>query len=85
MFPLFLVGFLAASALDTLGAVPAGWHGGLGTASTLLITTALAGIGLTTRPAALRAAGPRPLVLGGVLWAAVGLTSLLLQAATGSL
>lgn len=84
MFPLFLIGFLVASALDTIGLIPAAWHGGLTTASTLLITVALAGIGLTTDPRALRTAGPRPLLLGAVLWAAVGITSLVLQRATGS-
>jgi uncharacterized integral membrane protein (TIGR00698 family) len=84
MFPLFLLGFLAASTLDSLGAVPTSWQGGLHTASTLLITVALAGIGLTTRPAALRAAGPRPLLLGGILWVAVGVTSLGLQLVTGT-
>ncbi|SDX89989.1 conserved hypothetical integral membrane protein [Modestobacter sp. DSM 44400] len=85
MFPLFLIGFLAASALDTVGAVPTGWHGGLNATSGFLITVALAGIGLITRPAALRAAGPRPLILGAVLWIAVGASSLLLQLATGTL
>jgi uncharacterized integral membrane protein (TIGR00698 family) len=83
MCPPFLLGFLAASALDTLGVIPSGWHTGLATASTLLVTVALAGIGLGTRPGALRAAGPRPLVLGAALWVGVGVTSLLLQAATG--
>ena len=85
MVPIFLVGFLVASALDTVGAIPAAWHGGLATTSTFLITVALAGIGLTTRPVALRAAGPRPLLLGAILWAAVGITSLLLQRVTGTL
>ncbi|HTZ43302.1 MAG TPA: putative sulfate exporter family transporter [Jatrophihabitans sp.] len=84
MFPPFLVGFLLASLLDTAGTVPAGWHGGLTATSTFLITAALAGIGLGTRPAALRAAGVRPLLLGGLLWVAVGASSLLLQLVTGS-
>ncbi|GAA2749117.1 YeiH family protein [Amnibacterium kyonggiense] len=85
LFPLFIVGFLAASALDTAGAIPASWHPTLGTIGVLLITAALTGIGLSTRLATLRAAGHRPLLLGGVLWLLVGATSLLLQAATGTL
>jgi uncharacterized integral membrane protein (TIGR00698 family) len=85
MFPLFLLGFLAASALDTLGVIPTSWQTPLHTTSSFLITVALAGIGMVTRPAALRAAGPRPLLLGAVLWGAVGITSLLLQLATGTL
>jgi uncharacterized integral membrane protein (TIGR00698 family) len=84
-FPLFLLGFLLASTLETLRVIPASWHAGLVTTSTLLITVALAGLGLGTRPTALRAAGPRPLLLGAALWASVGITSLLLQGVTGSL
>lgn len=85
MFPLFLLGFLVASALDTVGAVPTGWHRPLTTASGFLITVALSGIGLGTQPGRLRAAGPRPLVLGAALWVTVAVTSLLLQLATGNL
>ncbi|MFL6138186.1 MAG: YeiH family protein [Frankiaceae bacterium] len=85
MLPPFLGGFLVASALDTAGLVPAGWHPALATTSGFLITMALTGIGLTTRPGQLRKAGPRPLLLGAVLWAAVGATSLLLQLVTGTL
>jgi uncharacterized membrane protein YadS len=44
---------------------------------------ALSAIGLSTRPLALRNAGLRPLALGAILWATVGVSSLLLQAATG--
>jgi len=84
MFPLFLLGFLAASGLDSAGVIPTGWHPALTTTSGLLITLALTGIGLSTRLASLRAAGVRPILLGGVLWVAVGVASLLLQLATGT-
>lgn len=83
--PLFLLGFLAAAALNSLGAVPGSWHPALSALGTFLITTALAGIGLSLRPADLRRAGPRPLLLGGLLWVAVAAASLGLQAVTGSL
>jgi len=83
--PVFLVGFLLASLVNTLGLVPASWHGAIGVIGTFLITTALAGIGLGMRPADLRAAGPRPLLLGGLLWIAVAASSLGLQALTGQL
>jgi uncharacterized integral membrane protein (TIGR00698 family) len=85
VFPLFVVGFLATSALDTVGAIPAGWQAPLAHTGVFLITVALAGIGLSTRASTLRQAGHRPLLLGAVLWAAVGAASLLLQAATGTL
>lgn len=83
--PLFLVGFLLAAGAQSLGLVPAGWHAGLALLGTFLLTTALAGIGLTLRFADMRAAGFRPLLLGGLLWVAVAVSSLGLQAATGAL
>jgi uncharacterized integral membrane protein (TIGR00698 family) len=85
VLPLFMVGFVAASALDTVGVIPGAWHAPLATVGTFLITVALAGIGLSTHLGTLRRLGGRPLLLGAVLWLAVGSTSLLLQAATGTL
>ena len=85
IFPLFIVGFLLASALDSFGLVPAAWHPALGSVGVFLITMALAGIGLSTRIGTLRQAGHRPLLLGGVLWIMVGATSLLIQLLTGTL
>ncbi len=83
--PVFILGFLAASALDTAGGIPASWHPGLALLGTFLITVALSGIGLSLRPAQLRAAGPRPLLLGALLWVLVATTSLGIQAALGQL
>ncbi len=81
--PRFLLGFIALAAVNSAGLIPGSWHAGLSEVSTWLITAALAAIGLSTRPAAMRRAGWRPLLLGAVLWAAVGVSSLLLQGATG--
>lgn len=83
--PLFLLGFIAAAALDSLGVIPAGWHPALSALGTFLITTALAGIGLSLRLADMRQAGHRPLLLGALLWIAVAASSLGLQAVTGTL
>jgi uncharacterized integral membrane protein (TIGR00698 family) len=80
--PFFLVGFVLASAVDTVGLVPAAWHPALTDVGTFLITTALAGIGLSMRWADIRGAGVRPLLLGGMLWVLVAASSLGLQAAT---
>lgn len=85
VFPLFILGFLAAAALRTLGVIPSSWHEVLGQLGVFLITVALAGIGLSMRVAQLRAAGHRPLLLGGLLWVLVAVSSLGLQAATGTL
>ena len=85
LVPLFLIGFLAAASLRSLGLIPDGWLPALSTLGTFLITTALAGIGLNLRIDELRRAGHRPLMLGGILWLAVAGSSLGLQALTGTL
>ncbi len=81
LVPPFLVWFLVASALNTAGLIDAGLASVLAHAATLLITVALAAIGLSTRFSELRRTGFRPLLLGAVLWAVVGVTGLLLQGA----
>lgn len=85
LVPSFLIGFLVASALDTVGLIPAGWHAALTEISTFLITTALAGIGLSMRLSDIRGAGVRPLLLGGLLWILVAASSLGLQTLTHTL
>ncbi|MET7738150.1 putative sulfate exporter family transporter [Streptomyces sp. NPDC005402] len=84
-FPLFVIGFLAASALATCGGIPASWQLVLPVISTFLITLALSGIGLSLKFSQLREAGPRPLLLGAILWIVVGVTGVALQAITGRL
>lgn len=79
LVPAFLLWFLLASALHSAGLVPPQLGGDLARAAALLITVALAAIGLSTRLTDLRRAGLRPLALGTVLWAVVGVTGLLLQ------
>lgn len=80
--PGFVVGFVLASAANSVGLIPATAHGALAVLGVFCITTALAGIGLATRPAVLRQAGHRPLLLGGLLWILVAVSSLALQAMT---
>ncbi|HET6876854.1 MAG TPA: YeiH family protein [Jatrophihabitans sp.] len=79
LIPWFLVGFLVMVAANSAGCFSAGAQDGLRTAATLLITVALAAIGLSTDVAALRRAGARPLLLGFLLWVAVATTSLAVQ------
>ncbi|MCS7479045.1 YeiH family protein [Umezawaea endophytica] len=81
LVPPFLLGFIAAVVLGSLGVLPAG----LSALGPFLITTALAGFGLSLRPDDLRRAGARPLLLGVLLWLAVAAGSLGLQALTGTL
>lgn len=83
--PVFIVAFIAAVAVNTIGLVPAAWQHGLSDLSMWMITAALAAIGLSTDVRHIRRAGLRPLALGAVLWVTVGLASLGLQALTGTL
>lgn len=85
LVPTFLIGFVVASALTSAGLVPEAWHPAITTIGTFLITTALAGIGLSMRLSDVRRAGPRPLLLGAGLWILVGASSLALQSLTGTL
>ena len=77
--PMFVLWFLVAVAISSTGVVPGWGHHVLGDLSTWAITAALAAIGLSARPAQMRAAGGRPMLLGMALWATVGLTSLACQ------
>jgi uncharacterized membrane protein YadS len=83
--PLFIVAFLGAVACNTFGLVPTSWHHGLSDLATWMITTALAAIGLSANLSHIRRAGTRPILLGAVLWATVGMTSLALQLLTGTI
>lgn len=83
--PLFLIGFLVAVTIDTIGLIPRSWHPALSMLGTFLITTALAGIGLSLRLSTVRKAGVRPLLLGALLWVSVVVASIGLQAVTGTL
>ncbi|MGN6606544.1 MAG: YeiH family protein [Jatrophihabitans sp.] len=80
LIPTFLVAFVGVVALNSAGGIPTAVARVLGDLSPVLVTAALAAIGLSVDVRALRRAGARPLVLGLVLWIVVSLTSLGLQA-----
>ncbi len=84
LVPWFLVGFLVMAAIASLGVIPDAAEAALGHAATFLITTAMAAIGLSTDVRALRATGPKPLVLGGILSTVVAVTALVVIAVTGA-
>lgn len=83
MVPWFLVAFVVASALVSIVTPSAALRDVFNAVALFLITVALVAIGLTTDFRTLRATGPRPLVLGAILWVVVSCSSLLLAAATG--
>lgn len=81
--PLFVVLFVAASALAATGVIPSSWTPPLSHLSAWLIAVVLAAIGTTLTPQRLRTAGHRPLFFGGILALTLGISSLALQLATG--
>lgn len=83
--PVFIGWFLLAVVVDTLGIVPKSWHSSLSDIAEVMITMALAAIGLSTNIRDIGRAGFRPLALGAILWLLVAGTSLGLQHATGVL
>lgn len=84
LVPVFLWLFLLAALADTVGLVPHAAHPALGTLATFLVAVALAGIGTGIGVGDLRRAGPRPALLGGLLWVLVAGTSLAVQALLGA-
>jgi uncharacterized integral membrane protein (TIGR00698 family) len=85
LVPWFLIGFVVMAAVNSVGLIPAAGHAPLQHVSVFLVAVALSAIGLSTNVAALRKAGPRPLLLGAMLWITVAAASLGLQALTGTL
>lgn len=79
LVPAFLVWFMFASAVHSTGVVSSQLSHALTLAAGVLITAALAAVGLSTQFAELRRMGVRPFALGAVLWAVVGVSGLFLQ------
>ena len=80
IFPWFILWFVVASALRTAGFVPEALQGWLHAAGGLAMVLALAAIGLSADLRRMRATGPRPVLLGLGVWAAVAIGSLAVQA-----
>ncbi len=83
IFPWFIVWFVGAVILNSVGVIPVRLSHDLGNLAQVFIAIALAAIGLSTRLRDIRRAGLRPLALGASLWVVVTLSSLALQALTG--
>jgi len=81
--PLFIVWFLVASALNTLGVFHPLGAKTLPALGQFCIVVALAGVGLSADLRAMARTGLRPVLLGLLGWVCVATTSLLLQRLTG--
>lgn len=66
--PWFAVAFVVVVMFNSLGLLSPRLLSAATTADTVLLAMAMAALGLTTQLAALRAAGPKPLLLGAVLF-----------------
>lgn len=82
IFPWFILWFVVASIINTT-ILPVSVSHVLGTAGKFAIILAMSAIGLHTNIQSLFQNGIRPIILGLVCWAAVAVTSLLVQHVTG--
>lgn len=85
LVPWFLIGFLVVAAIASTGIIAPRITEAATHTSVFLVAMALAGIGLSTDLAAIRSAGFKPLLLGGVLSLLVALTTIGTMFATGHL
>lgn len=85
IFPWFILWFLVASGLRTAGLIPAAIQPAIHMAAEFLIIVALTAIGLSANLRRMASTGARPILLGMGVWAAVSISSLLVQLAIGQL
>lgn len=84
VIPWFVFGFLLMAILNTAGALGP-WAPTLSKAGKFLIAVALAGVGLGANLGKITKTGPRPILLGLLVWMGVAVVSLLVQAALGQM
>jgi len=85
IFPWFILGFLGASVINSIGVLPAPAIGYATVTGKFLIVVALTAIGLSAQFKQIAKTGFRPILLGLTCWAVVAVTSLLVQRLTGQL
>lgn len=83
IFPWFIVWFLVASAARTAGVIPRAWQPDIAVIATFMIVMALTAVGLSSDLRRIAATGARPILLGTGVWAAVALSSLIVQVVLG--
>ncbi len=78
-FPWFVLGFVAAAIVNTLGWIPEHTASALTTAGKFCIVAAMAAIGLNTHLVKLIANGLKPILMGLVCWVNLAVVSLIVQ------
>jgi uncharacterized integral membrane protein (TIGR00698 family) len=66
--PWFALGFVAMVLFNSLSLLPENLRSALVTVDTFILAIAMVALGLTTHVSAVRSAGIRPLLLGGLLF-----------------
>lgn len=79
IFPWFVIGFVAASVLNTFVPMPQGVGSFLAQVGKFMIVMAMAAIGLNTNLVMLLKNGRRPILLRFICWVVLSLTSLAVQ------
>lgn len=79
IFPWFVLGFVAASVINTFIPLPSGLTGFLSQAGKFVIVMAMASIGLNTNLVKLVKSGGKPILLGFICWFVLAVTSLTVQ------
>ena len=79
VFPWFVLGFLGATVVNSLGIMPLGLASFLGKSGKFLIVTAMVAIGLNTNIKSLLSNSRKSIALGAICWFAVAATSLIVQ------
>jgi uncharacterized integral membrane protein (TIGR00698 family) len=85
IFPWFILWFLVASAIRTVGLIPLAIQPSIHFLAEFLIIVALTAIGLSANLRKMAASGARPILLGLGVWIAVAVSSLLVQLVIGQL
>lgn len=85
VMPWFVLGFLAASLLNTAGLLGGNLPALMGGCGRFMIIVALAGVGLGSSIRNMIKTGPRPILLGLLVWIIVALTSLAVQGIAGQI
>lgn len=85
IFPWFIAWFVVASAVSSAGLIPGAWAPYIHDAAQWMIVMALTAIGLSSDLRRMASTGPRPILLGLGVWAAVACSSLGMQLLMGQL
>ncbi len=83
VFPYFILGFIGASIVNTIGILEPLTSNFLGHSGKFLIVMAMASIGLSTDIRNLISRGKKSILLGAICWLVVALSSLIAQRALG--